>query len=183
VNTLVSRSFKTVDVTRLASFTEVRCRRIGSPVLRNYVTAIISTFVVKNYRSFISCVRAFHCEAFSKLAYALPDRTFYVLRILGSWCLNYPDWFVRQSRKSPQFMESEDSLPCSLGTATASCPEQDQSSPCSAFCVNILLFHLRLDLYLIFIMKVNTALWTLHWFILQLVSAVSFGHNRVESLT
>lgn len=55
-NILVSRSFKTVDVTRLVSFTEVRCRRIGSPVLRSYVIATISAFVVENYGSVSSLV-------------------------------------------------------------------------------------------------------------------------------
>lgn len=160
----MSRSCKTVDVTLLVSFTEVRCRRITSPVLRNYVITIISAFVVENCGSgrFISCVPAFPSKAFSKLTYALPARTLYVLRVLRSWCLNYPDWFVRQSRISPQFMESEDSSPCSLCPASAPCPEQDQSSPFSAFCRKIVLFHLGLDLYLIFIMRANRTFWTLY---------------------
>lgn len=62
-NTLVSRSFKTVDVTRLVSFTEVRCRRIGSPVLYNCLIAIISAFVAENYELVVSSLVFVHSVA------------------------------------------------------------------------------------------------------------------------
>lgn len=86
MNTLVSLSLMRVDVTRLVSFTDVRCRGSGSPVLRKYVIAVISGFVVENFGNgcFICCVCAFRSKAFSKLTYALPDRTFYALSVLGS---------------------------------------------------------------------------------------------------
>lgn len=85
MNTLVSLSLMRVDVTRLVSFTDVRCRRSGSPVLRKYVITVISAFVVEHFGSscFISCVCAFRSKAFSKLACALPDRTFYAFTCTG----------------------------------------------------------------------------------------------------